>query len=130
MAAIQITARANGRFLALFLLLLPVTFGLGSLLLWSWRRSFVWRVDENGIQLWSGRRLPWSDVVSLHTRKADDPANKKMLRLDVQFKIGRGIILPRWLTNGEELADAVKAGMREAMPAESRMRVHYVQRRS
>jgi len=125
-----ITARANARFLTLFILLLPVTCGLGSLLLWAWRRSFVWQVDENGIQLWSGRQLAWSDVVSLHSHKVDDPANKKMLRLDVQFKIGRGIILPRWLVNGEELADAVKAGMREALPPQSRMRVHYVQRRS
>lgn len=125
-----ITARSNGRFLALFLLLLPVTLGLGSLWLWAWRRSFVWRVDEDGVQLFSGRRVPWPDVVSLHTRKSQAEANSKVLRLDVQFKVGRGIILPSWLTNGPEVAEAVKAGMRDALPPDGRVRVHYVQRRS
>lgn len=125
-----IIARLNGRFLALFLVLLPVTLGLGSLWLWVWRRGFVWKVDENGVQLWSGRRVAWPDVVSLHARKNNRDADKKVLRLDVQFKDGRGIILPSWLTNGPEVAEAVKAGMREALPPEGRVRVHYVQRRS
>ena len=125
-----ITAQSNGRFIVLFLLLLPVTLGVGSFLLWSWRRAFVWQIDESGIQLFSGRRVPWSDVVRLHSRKTPGDANSKVLRLDIQFRIGRGIILSNWLNNGQEMADAVRAGMREALPADSQMRVHYVQRRS
>jgi hypothetical protein len=113
----------------LFILLLPVTLGLGSLWLWAWRRSFVRRVDEDGVQLWSGRRVPWSDVVSLHTLKSYGDADRKMLRLEVQFRVGHGIIRPRWLTNGPEVAEAVKMGMRETLPPEGRMRVHYTQRR-
>lgn len=123
-------ARLNWRFLGVFLLLLPVTLGLGSFLLWSWRRSFVWKVDDHGVQLWSGRCVPWSDVVSLHTHKSQNLAERKVLRLDVQFRDGRGIIRPTWLANGPEVSDAVKTGMRAALPPEGRMRVHYVQRRS
>lgn len=128
--AMPIIVRSNGRFLALCLLLLPVTLGLGSLALWFWRQTFIRKVDESGIELFSGRRVPWSDVVSLHVRKSPGQADSKLRRLDVQFKVGRGIILPSWIENGTEVADAVKAGMREALPPEGRVRVHYVQRRS
>ncbi|MFT0862382.1 hypothetical protein [Ancylobacter sp. G4_0304] len=127
----KIQARPNGRFKTFLLILAPLTLGIGSLALWFWHRSFVEAVDENGITLASGRNVPWSKVLSFHSRKhqSRDHGEHKVTRLDIQLEEGRAVILPGWLENGEELIDAIKTGAREALPADARMRVQYVQRR-
>ncbi|WAC26897.1 hypothetical protein [Ancylobacter sp. SL191] len=125
----QIIARPNHRFLVWLLILLPTTFGIGSLALWFWHRSFVYKVDPSGIYLWSGRFVPWKDVTGLLSRKSYSHVDHNVLRLDVLFDQGRGVVLPRWLENGEEVVQAVRAQVRQGLPAEARLKTHYVQRR-
>jgi len=109
--------------------LIPLTLGVGSILLWFWRRSFVYRVNEAGVTLWSGRLVPWSSVRSFHFRKKQGYASPEVTRVDIQFEIGRGVIAADWLRNGEELVQAFRDGVRRGMPPDGRMRANYTQRR-
>ena len=124
-----VVARFNGRFLFYFLIMIPSTLGIGSVILWVWRSSFVYRVDQNGIQLRSGREIPWSDVQSLLTRKGAGEAAGTVSRLDLTHSGGRARIVSSWLENGEEVAEAVRTGLREFRKTGTPMRSHYVQRR-
>ncbi|MCJ8144148.1 hypothetical protein MKI84_14600 [Ancylobacter sp. A5.8] len=127
----NIQARPNGRFTTFILILAPLTLGIGSVALWFWHRSFVKSIDESGITLVSGRRVPWNKVLSFHSRKnhSSNDGERKVTRLDIQLEEGHALILPNWLENGEEMIEAIKIGAREAMPADARMRVQYTQRR-
>ncbi|MCS0493638.1 hypothetical protein NVS89_00915 [Ancylobacter sp. MQZ15Z-1] len=109
--------------------LVSTTLGAGCILLWFWRRSFVYKVDGDGIYLWSGRFVPWTEVRSVVTRKGYANIEQPVLRLDVVLERGRGMVLPNWLENGTQVIEAVRAGMRDAMPPERKVRVQYVQRR-
>lgn len=122
-------ARLNHRFGLALAVLLPATLGLGCILLFLWRRSFVHKVDESGVYLWSGTFVPWSEVNSIMTRKGYRDAERPVLRLDLIFADGRGVVLPRWLENGAELIEAIRAGMRAWSPSKGAVRVQYVQRR-
>lgn len=124
-----IIARPNSRFLMWMLVLLPATFGLGSLVLWLWHRSFVHKVDSDGIYLWSGKFVAWKDVKGILTRKSYADHDRKVLRLDVLCEDGRAIVMPNWLENGPEMVDAVRSQVRQALPSDARLRAHYVQRR-
>ncbi len=125
----EVIARPNHRFLMWLLVLLPATFGIGSLLLWFWHRSFVYKVDANGIYLWSGRFVAWKDIKGLLSRKSYSHANHAVLRLDVLLDHGRAVVLPGWLENGEQVVEAVRAHVRHGLPADTRLKAHYVQRR-
>lgn len=125
----QVIARPNHRFLVWLLILLPTTFGIGSVVLWFWHRSFVYKVGADGVYLWSGRFVAWKDVKGLLSRKSYSHADHAVLRLDVLFDDGRGLVLPRWLENGVEVVEAVRAHVRQGLPADARLKAHYVQRR-
>jgi len=124
----RVVARLNGRFLLLCLVLLPVTMGVGSVLLWLWRRSFVYSIDGKGIVLWSGRAEPWHEVQGYNMRKRQGNTMSKTSRIDITFAVGYGVILPSWLANGEELLHALQHNMRRAVPPKGRMRIDYVPR--
>ena len=125
----QVVARSNGRFLFYFLIMIPITFGVGSIILWIWRRSFVYKVDGNGILLRSGREIPWADVQSLLARKGAGENAGTVSRVDITYAGGRALVLSRWLENGDEVAEALRVGLREFRQAGARMRSRYVQRR-
>lgn len=125
-----VVAKFNGRFLFYFLIMIPTTLGIGSVILWVWRSSFVYKVDQNGILLRSGREIPWSDVQSLLTRKGAGEAAGTVSRLDLAYSGGRARIVSSWLENGEEVAEALRTGLREfRQSSDTPMRSHYVQRR-
>ncbi|TCK31597.1 hypothetical protein EV667_1708 [Ancylobacter aquaticus] len=123
-----VVARLNGRFLLWFIVLLPLTLGVGSAILWLRRRFSVYQVDEAGVTLWAGRNLPWRKVRNFHFRKRMEGAGPRITRVDIQFEVGRGFIAPEWLANGDELVQAFRAGVRDGLP-ERRLRSNYTQRR-
>lgn len=125
----QVVARSNGRFLFYFLIMLPATLGIGSVVLWIWRCSFVYKVDENGILLRSGREIPWADVQSLLARKGAGENSGTVSRVDITYAGGSARVVSSWLENGEELAEALRTGLREFRQTSTPMRSHYVQRR-
>ncbi|MBS9477961.1 hypothetical protein [Ancylobacter radicis] len=125
----QVTARPNNRFLMWLLILLPLTCGIGSLALWFWRRSFVYKVTGDGVYLWSGRFVAWKDVKGLLSRKSYNDSDQPVLRLDVLFDDGRAVVLPSWLENGQDMVQAVREHVRHGLPADARLKSHYVQRR-
>lgn len=111
-----------------FIVLVPCTLGIGSVFLWLWRGSFVSRVDEGGVTLWSGRREPWKRVRGYQLRKRLEAAGPSITRVDVQFTTGRGFISPGWLQNGDDLVEAFRVRSRDRV-APGRMRSNYTQRR-
>lgn len=123
-----IIARLNGRFLLWFIALLPLTFGIGSVLLWLRRRFLVYRVDDAGITLWSGQSQPWNKVRNFHFRKRLEGAGPRITRVEIQFEIGSAFIAPDWLQNGDEVVEAFRAGVRVRVPAR-RKRSIYAERR-
>ncbi|WP_428029611.1 hypothetical protein [Ancylobacter sp.] len=118
----------NGRFVFWFVVLLPLTFGIGSFSLWLRRRFLVYRVDDAGVTLWSGRRLSWRKVRNFHFRKRLESAGPRITRVDIQFEVGRGFIAPDWLQNGDEVVQAFRTGFRESV-ARGRIRSSYAGRR-
>lgn len=97
-------------------------------MLWLWRRSFVKKIDNEGLCLWSGRTIPWEKVQSLGARKANGERAGEVLRLEVEFEGGRALVAPDWLENGAEVAAALRSKLRRSRPRDTAMRVHYVQK--
>lgn len=124
-----VVARPNGRFLFFFLILLPFTLGIGSLALWLWRRSFVRQVGPQGILLWGGRAVGWSEVEKVMTRKGREEKAGEVLRTDISFAGGRAVIAPRWLENGAELTSAVLAEFRAFRKPDKPLRVQSLHKR-
>lgn len=97
-------------------------------MLWLWRRSFVKKIDSQGLYLWSGRIVPWENVQSLSARKASGERAGEVLRLEVDFEGGRAVVAPLWLENGAEVAAALRSKLRRSRSSDTAMRVHYVQK--
>lgn len=123
-----VVARPNRRFLLCCLILLPCTLGVGTVLLWLWRRSFVYSIDAKGIVLWSGRVESWNEVQSYNMRKRQGNTTSKTSRIDIVFANGCGKILPSWFMNGEELLRVLQHNMRQARPLGGKMRVNRIPR--
>lgn len=125
----EIRANPTGQLEFWMLLLLVPTLGVGSLALWFWRRSFIQQVGNTGIGLASGRIVPWNEVTSVVTRKAGGGRGSEASRMYVNFTKGRGLISSVWVSNSDELMEAVKEGLRQARADATRLRAHYVHRR-
>lgn len=123
-----VISRFNYRYLICFIVLLPCTLCIGSFFLWLWRRSFVSRIDERGVTLWSGRHEPWRRVRGYQLRKKLEASGPSITRVDMQFVIGRAFVSPGWLQNGDEVMEAFRIGFRDRV-APGRRRSSYRQRR-
>jgi hypothetical protein len=102
--AISATARkpAQGLF-GIALALAPAA------MLWRRRATWVARLDDEGVTLRSGKRLPWSElerVTDVHARRG---AAEWHSHFELAFKRGRARVFDRMLANADEVVGAIRA---------------------
>lgn len=101
-------------------LLLPLTFGVGTLILWAHARQWPRRIDRSGIQLRSGRFVTWQQInrMGVTKRQFDD----ELVRVDLYFKTGKAQVPAAQLQYGDKVGEAIRVlvqrARRETMVAE------------
>src|SRR5580704_7066719 len=94
------------------LVLLPVTLGLGTALLWL--RSLRWpsAIDDGGITLRDWRKVPWQAIDKIHVRKTY--YGDRVTRLDIYHRSGGIDRIPICaLQNGQTIAGTIVAAFKQ-----------------
>ena len=102
-------------------LLLPLTLGTGTLLLWHNARQWPRRIDRSGLHLRSGRFVEWTEITRMGVTKRhfDD----ELVRVDLYFKSGKAQVPAAQLQFGDKVGEAIRVlvqrARRETMAPES-----------
>ena len=89
--------------------LLPLSLGIGTVAMWLWALRWPRRIDQTGLTLRYGRRLPWSAVKKIGVLKDSREGESRTIRLEIHFD--RGVVrLPVWaFDDGEKVASEIRA---------------------
>jgi hypothetical protein len=79
--------------------LLPLTLGLGTLVLWA--RALRWprRLERDGMRLRNGRFVRWKDITRIGVTKRE--FDEETVKLDLYFAGGSARVPLRYLQDGE-----------------------------
>jgi hypothetical protein len=93
-------------------LLLPLTLGVGTLLLWLHARQWPRRIERGGLELRSGRFVPWQDIkrMGVTKRHFDD----EMVRVDLYCQNGKIQVPAAQLQYGDKVGEAIRALVQHA----------------
>jgi hypothetical protein len=93
-------------------LLLPLTFGVGTLVLWAQARQWPRRIDRKGVQLRSGQYVPWRDInrIGVIKRQFDD----ELVRVDLYFESGKAQVPAAQLQYGDKVGEAIRVLVQRA----------------
>ena len=98
----------GGAYPMLLWLLLPFTFGIGTLALWLSALSWPQRLDHDGIVTRTGRRFLWKDLVEVRRVTVMQQHFGRITgRLDLVFRTGKVKIVPHSLKEGAAVIDYV-----------------------
>lgn len=100
----------------LMVLLVPVTFGIGTLVLWLYARQWPKRVDANGILDRRGRSIPWKSIQQIGALRTGWDGSHRTKRLDIDYRGGHSRIHPRTLRHGQEVARSIIEHFEQSRP--------------
>ena len=87
-------------------LLLPLTLGVGTMVLWAQARQWPRRIDRKGVQLRSGRYVPWSEINRIGVTKRQ--FDEELVRVDLYFDSGKAQVPAAKLQYGEKVGEAIR----------------------
>ena len=86
--------------------LLPLTLGLGTLVLWVRASRWPRRLERDGVRLRNGRFVRWKEITRIGVTKRE--FDEETVNLDLYFADGSARVPVRHLQDGERIAAAVR----------------------
>jgi hypothetical protein len=103
----------GGAYPMLIWVLLPFTFGIGSLALWLSALPWPRLLDHDGIVTRAGRRFLWKDLVEVRSVTVVQQGHNRRItgRLDLVFRSGKVKIVPHSLKEGAAVMNYVSSAV-------------------
>jgi len=106
--------RLASRYRVFMWLLLPLTLGAGTLVLWlvslGWPRS----LDERALTLRSGKQIPWPSIDRIGVLKVESSSSTRTVHLKIYHTGGMCWIPVSCLDEGEHIANEIRRRHRQA----------------
>ena len=109
------SALESSRLKLLMWLLLPLTFGVGTLAMWLSARNWPAAIDREGITTRAGKRFLWDDFGEQRRVSVVDPRSGRRIagRLDLVFGHGVVKVVPQSLAEGPAVLACISEGLGE-----------------
>ncbi len=88
--------------------LLPLTLGVGTLVLWVMSLGWPRSLDRTALTLRSGKKISWCSIVRIGVLKAEGLSSSRTVRLKIYHTGGVCWVPVQFLDDGESVASEVR----------------------